>query len=142
MKLRFLFPCVALAFITLAARAQVGLYVNPVGVHVSNSNTDTGPFAFLGDNTTSRTFFGVNIGGYDDFFHGEKVDAGIDVHDTYTKANNATLNSFLIGARVVGKLTNPAFKPYAQFSVGLGTTKPPTSLVHINRVSYGIFGGA
>jgi hypothetical protein len=141
MKLRFLVPCLCLALTTIVAKAQVGLYINPVGVHVSNSNADTGNFAFLGENTTSRTFFGVNIGGYDDFFHGEKFNAGVDIRDSYSKANNATLNSFLIGARVVGKLNNPAFKPYLQVSAGVGSTKAPTSAVRISRATYGISGG-
>jgi hypothetical protein len=141
MKLRFVVPCLILALTALSAGAQVGLYVNPVGIHVSNSSTDSGPFAFLGENASSRTFYGVNIGGYDSFFHGEKIDAGVDIRDSYTKGNNASLNSFLIGARVVGKLANPAFKPYLQLSAGVGTTKPPTSVVHISRGTFDVFAG-
>ncbi len=141
MKLRFLAPCLTLALMTIAARAQIGVYVNPVGIHVSNSTADTGPFAFLGDNVTSRTFYGVNFGGYDDFFHGAKVDVGADLRDSYTKGNNASLNSFLVGLRVLPRLTNTSFKPYAQISVGVGSTKPPTSTVRISRAAYDILGG-
>ena len=141
MKLRLLVPCLTLALMTIAARAQIGLYVNPVGIHVSNSTPDTGTFAFLGDGVTSRTFYGVNIGGYDDFYHTPKLDAGVDVRDSYTKGNNASLNSFLVGARVAGKLTQYSFRPYLQLSVGVGSTKPPTSTVRISRATYDILGG-
>ena len=141
MKLRSLVLCLTLALMTIAAHAQVGLYINPVGIHVSNSKADTGPFAFLGDNATSRTFYGVNIGGYYDFFHAAKADVGIDLRDSYTKGNNASLNSFLVGVRVVARPANYSFRPYAQLSVGVGSTKPPTSTVHISRVAYDIFGG-
>ncbi|WP_158944340.1 hypothetical protein [Granulicella sp. S190] len=140
MKLRFVVSSMVLAITSIAAHAQVGLYINPVGINVSNSTADTGTFAFLGDNVTSRTFFGVNIGGYDDFYHGQKVDAGVDIRDSFSKANNASLNSFLIGGRVVAKLQS-AFKPYGQLAVGVGSTKAPTSSVHTSRVQYGIFGG-
>ena len=141
MKLQFFVSSMVLAITSIAAHGQVGLYINPVGVNVSNSTADSGTFAFLGDNVTSRTFFGVNIGGYDDFYHGEKIDAGIDIRDSFSKANNASLNSFLIGGRVVGKLQSSAFKPFAQFSVGVGSTKAPTSSVHTSRIQYAIFGG-
>jgi len=141
MKLRFLVPCLSLALMTIAARAQIGVYVNPVGIHVSNSTPDTGIFAFLGDGVTARTFYGVNIGGYDEFFHGTRLDAGIDIRDSYSKGNNASLNSFLVGGRVVGRFTNSSFRPYAQLSVGVGTTKPPLTTAHISRATYDIFGG-
>ena len=141
MKLRSLVPCLTLALMTIAAHAQIGVYLNPVGIHVSNSKADTGTFAFLGDGVTGRAFYGVNFGGYDDLYHGEKFDAGIDIRDSYTKGNNASLNSFLVGGRLVGKLTNSSLRPYVQVSVGVGSTKPPTSTVHISRATFDIFGG-
>ncbi len=141
MKLRFLVVCLAPVLLTTAARAQFGLYVNPVGVHVSNSKTDTGSFAFLGENTTSRTFYGANIGGYYDFFHASKADVGVDIRDSIVKGNNASLNSFLVGVRVAAKPIANSFKPYVQISAGVGSSKPPTSTVHLSRVAYGIFGG-
>jgi hypothetical protein len=141
MKLRFVVPCLMFAFMAVAARAQVGLYVNPVGIHVSNSQADTGPFAFLGNGNTSRTFYGVNLGGYYEFFHGAKGDVALDVRDSITKSNNATLNSFLFGLHVAAKPTKYGLKPFAQVSVGVGTTKPPTSSVHLSRGTYGIYGG-
>jgi hypothetical protein len=161
MKLRFLVPCLALALFTVAAHAQdnpstvnpstasyigvgstdVGLYVNPVGIHITNSQADTGPFAFLGDNTTSRMFWGANIGGYVNFYHHPKYDAGIDVRDSIVSGNNARLTSFLVGGRIVAKPIAEKFKPYAQLSVGVGSSKPPTSSVHLSRLQYGIYGG-
>ena len=141
MKLRSLVPCLTLALMTIAAHAQIGVYLNPVGIHVSNSTADTGNFAFLGDGVTGRTFYGVNIGGYDDLYHGDKFDAGVDIRDSYTKGNNASLNSFLVGGRLVGKLANSSFRPYVQLSVGVGSTKPPLSTVHISRATVDIFGG-
>jgi hypothetical protein len=161
MKLRFLVSCLALALINLAARAQdnpsqvnpsnasdisvgstdVGLYVNPVGIHITNSQADTGTFAFLGQNTTARTFYGANIGGYVNFFHAPKFDAGIDIRDSIVSSNNAHLNSFLVGARFIAKPIAESFKPYLQVSVGAGSSKPPTSTVHLTRLQYGIYGG-
>jgi hypothetical protein len=161
MKLRFLVPCIAFAVITLAARAQdnpstvkpstasttgvgstdVGLYVNPIGISIRNSQADTGPFAFLGDNTTSRTFYGATIGGYVNFFHAQKFDAGIDLRDMIVSGNGAHLNSFLVGGRVIAKPLAESFKPYLQLSIGAGNSKPPTSTVHLTRLQYGIFGG-
>lgn len=141
MKLRFLVSCLALAFMTTAARAQVGLYVNPIAIHISNSTPDTGPFAFFGDNKTSRTFWGANIGGYYTLFHGEKFDAGLDIRDSIVKGNNASLNSFLLGARISAKPIRTAFKPYAALLGGVGSSKPPTSSVHESKPQFGIFGG-
>jgi hypothetical protein len=161
MKLRFLVSCLALALINLAARAQdnpsqvnaptasntnvgstdVGLYVNPVGINITNSKADSGTFAFLGDNTTERWFVGANIGGYINFFHAPKYDAGIDIRDSIVSANNARLNSFLVGGRVIAKPIAEKFKPYLQVSVGVGSSKPPTSPIKLNRFQYGIFGG-
>jgi len=169
MKLRFLVPCLvpclvsclAFAITALAAHAQdnpsqvnpstaietgigksdVGLYVNPIGIHITNSQPDTGTFAFLGSNATARTFFGATIGGYANFVHAPHFDAGIDLRDSIVTANNAHLNSFLVGARIMPKPLAESFKPYLQVSVGVGSSKPPTSPIHLNRIQYGIYGG-
>ena len=161
MKLRFLVLCLALALSTFAAHAQdnpspvnpsnasttgvgpgdVGLYVNPVGIHITNSQPDFGTFAFLGDNTTSRMFWGADFGGYVNFFHAQGFDAGIDIRDAIVTGNNARLNSFLVGGRVVAKPIAEAFKPYLQLSVGAGSSKAPTSPIKITRFQYGLYGG-
>jgi hypothetical protein len=143
MKLQVFVPCLALALSTMAAGAQVGLYVNPVATQISNSQVDPDPdpFGFLGANTTSRTFWGANIGGYYEFFHGEKTDVAIDVRDSIVHGNGASLNSFLIGARVSGKPIASLFVPYAQLSGGVGTSKAATSTIRQNRGTFDIYGG-
>ena len=161
MKLLCLAPCLALVLLNVAARAQdnpspvtasteshidvgpgdVGLYVNPVTIHITNSQPDTGVFAFLGDNTTERWFWGANIGGYVNFFHDPKFDVGIDVRDSIVSGNNATLNSFLVGGRIIAKPIAEKYKPYLQLSVGVGSSKAPHSTVHLSRFEYGIYGG-
>ncbi len=161
MKLRFLVPCIAFVVMPLIAHAQdnpstvspssasetgvgsgdVGLYVNPIGIHITNSKPDSGPFAFLGDNTTSRTFYGVDLGGYVNFYHAPKFDAGIDIRDIIVSGDGAHLNSFLVGGRVIAKPLANSFKPYLQVSVGAGSSKPAKSTVHLTRLQYGIFGG-
>jgi hypothetical protein len=120
---------------------DVGLYVNPIGIHITNSKPDSGPFAFLGDNTTSRTFYGVDLGGYVNFYHAPKFDAGIDIRDIIVSGNGAHLNSFLVGGRVIAKPIANSFKPYLQVSVGAGSSKPAKSTVHLTRLQFGVFGG-
>jgi hypothetical protein len=142
MKLWFSVLLSAFFLTSLPAHAQIGIYVNPVAIRVSNSQTDTGVFAFLGENTTSRTFWGVNMGGYYDAFHGEKIDAGIDIRDTIVGANNARMNEFLVGARVVAKTLSPKWRPYLQLSGGVGSTRAPHSTVRANRATFGVFAGA
>ena len=140
MKLRSIAAVAVLALATLAAHAQsqgnVGLYFNPVAIRVSNSNADHGSFAFLGDNSTSQVFYGYGFGGYYDFFHSGPIAAGFDVRESDLHANNAMLRSFLVGARVSAKPFSRPFKPYAQISFGLGTTKAPGSVVHISKFDY------
>jgi hypothetical protein len=161
MKLWSLVLCLMLALSTLTTHAQdnpstvhpsnasttgvgpgdVGLYVNPIANHITNSQADFGTFAFLGDNVTSRTFWGADFGGYVNFFHAHGYDAGIDIRDAVVTANNARLNSFLVGARFIAKPIAESFKPYLQLSIGAGTSKPPTSPIKLTRFQYGIFGG-
>jgi hypothetical protein len=161
MKLRFLVLCLAFPLMNLAALAQdnpstvspsnashtgigstdVGLYVNPIGIGISNSQADSGPFAFLGDGVTSRTFYGVSLGGYVDFFHAPKFDAGIDLRDIIVSGNGAHVNSFLVGGRVVAKPVADVFRPYLQASVGVGSSKAKSSPIHLNRLQFGVYGG-
>jgi hypothetical protein len=142
MKLRYLATVVFLALTTVASHAQVGLYINPIATYVSNSTKDPSTFAFLGANDTSRTFWGVNLGGYDDFFHAANgISAGIDVRWDDLRANNAALKDFLIGIRVSGKPFSRPIKPYIQASVGEGATKAPNSAISVKKVDYRITGG-
>lgn len=144
MKLRYLAIVVSLALTTIVAHAQneIGLYINPIATHVSNSKLDTGPFAYLGPNSTGRTFWGVNLGGYDDFYHAANgITAGIDVRWDDLRANNAVLKDFLIGVRVSDKPFSRPFKPYVQASIGGGATKAPNSAISVKKVDYRISGG-
>ena len=161
MKLQLLVVCLAFALTNLAALAQdnpstvsastasttgvgptdVGLYVNPIGIGISNSKADTGVFAFLGEGATQRTFYGAAIGGYVNFFHAQKYDAGVDLRDIIVSGNGAHLNSFLVGGRVAVKPLAEKFKPYVQLSVGVGSSKAPHSPIKLNRFQLGIYGG-
>jgi hypothetical protein len=145
MKLRSIAAVAVLALATVAAHAQsqgnVGLYFNPVAIRVSNSNADLGQFAFLGDNSTSQVFYGYGFGGYYDFLHAGPLTAGLDMRESDLHANNAMLRSFLVGARVSAKPFKRPIKPYAQISVGVGTTKAPGSVVHISKFDYVLYGG-
>lgn len=142
MKFRFIALVVCLFLTTVAAQAQFGLYLNPIATRVSNSQKDTGPFAFLGDNSTSRMFYGVDMGGYYNFYQQGKTEVGVDVRDSIVHGNSASLNSFMLGIRVAAKPFSSPLKPYLQGSVGVGTSRAPTSTVRINRAQYGIFAGA
>src|ERR1019366_2265470 len=143
MKLRNIAAVVVLGMTTLAAHAQVGLYLNPVAIRVSNSTPDVGPYAFLGQRSTSQVFYGFDLGGYYDFFHAPGgLTAGLDIRESDLHANNAVLKSFLVGARVSGKPFARPIKPYAQISIGVGTTKAPSSSIHANKFDYSIYGGA
>jgi hypothetical protein len=141
MKLRLLVPALAMALASMAAHAQVGLYFNPVVSRVSTSTPDSGPFAFLGQNTTSRIFGGLDFGGYYDFAHYDKATVGFDLRDTIQHGNSASLNSFLFGLRVAAKPLAHNLKPYGQLSFGEGRTKSPLSPIHITKLEYTIFGG-
>jgi hypothetical protein len=107
MKLRYFATVVVLALTTVVAHAQIqnqiGIYINPIATRVSNSTLDTSTFAFLGTTSTARTFWGVDLGAYDDFYHAANgITAGIDVRWDDLHANNAALKDFLIGVRVSG----------------------------------------
>jgi hypothetical protein len=141
MKLRFLVPALALALTTIAAQAQIGLYFNPVVSRISNSTADTGPFAFLGDGQTSQIFGGVDFGGYYGFAHLSKADVSADVRDAIQHGNNASINSFMVGLRLAAHPMAFGLKPYGQFSVGAGRTRPPLSDAHTTRLQYGIYAG-
>jgi opacity protein-like surface antigen len=143
MKLRlFATTLAAVVLSSAAASAQIGVYLNPVAIRVSNSIKDTGPFAFLGQNSTSQVLFGYTLGGYDDFFHSGKLGAGVDMRLSDLHANNAMLRDFMLGIRVSGTPFSRPIKPYVQASVGVTTTKPPESTVHTSKGAYMIYGGA
>ena len=145
MKLRYLATVVVLVLTTVAAHAQeqgnVSLYFNPIAIRVSNTVPDTGPFAFLGQNSTSQVFYGYNLGGTYDFFHAGNIATGFDMRFSDLHANNAMLRNFLVGIRVSARPFSRPIKPYVQVSFGEGSSKAPNSTVHVAKPGYAVFGG-
>jgi hypothetical protein len=141
MRLRYVLAAVVLAAVAASARAQVGVYINPVVTRISNSTPDTGPFSFLGEGVTSRTFGGLDFGGYYDITHGPGTKFGIDARDTIVHANNASLNVFSLAARVEAPPFGHGIRPYAQLAAGAATSKAQQSLVHSTRGMFGVFAG-
>lgn len=131
MKLRHLATVVFLALTTIAAHAQteqgnVGLYFNPIAIRASNSIAESGPYAFLGQNSTSQVFFGYDLGGYYDFFHSGKLATGFDMRYSDLHANNALLRDFLVGIRVSATpLTAPSSRISRHRSVPAPPRLPP-----------------
>ncbi len=141
MKLQWLLPAVGLCLVTLGARAQVGLYVNPMGSRVTDSQADNGVFTFLGQNETSRVFGGVAIGGYYGLTHDPKFNVSVDLRDEVEHGGGALLNEFLIGVRLDGKLSNERWKPYVQVSGGVGTTRGELNVQKANKGAIKVYGG-
>jgi hypothetical protein len=141
MKLRFVLPALALALMTLCtatgANAQVGVYLNPVVTHVGISTADTGPYAFLGDNTTGRFFGGLDYGGYWDFYHQPGFNAGVDMRETILHGNNADLSTFSVAGRVAANPIKYGIRPYAELALGAGRSKA----IHVTKFQFGIFAG-
>ena len=142
MKLRYLVSTLALALTTLAAQAQIGVYVNPIFTHVTNKVPDTGTFAFLGQNGTAQMFGGVNLGGYYTFSQGPHFDLSVDIRDEIEHGNNALLNSFLVSPRLQLHPTIWNTRPYAQIAIGAGTTHSPINQAHTTKPEFGGFIGA
>lgn len=140
MKLRSLVPALIFSLSTIA-HAQTGLYMNPIAIHVTNPQVDTGAFAFLGENSTSQIFYGVNFGGYYNFHHTKPVDIGFDMRDSIVRHDGASLNSFLVGLRVSGKPGSFPVKLYLQPMFGSGTTKPALTTIHKTNFEYSVLAG-
>jgi hypothetical protein len=141
MKLRFLLAAAVLLGTTSAARAQVGLYLNPFATNVSNSVVDNSVFGFLGPDSTSRTFWGVNLGGYYDFYHSGKFTVGGDIRWDDARANNAVLKEFLVGVRFSGQPFKHPWRPYFEAAGGEGSTKAPHSAISERKPDYRFLGG-
>jgi hypothetical protein len=145
MKLRYLATVVGFALTTVAAHAQtsgnVGLYLNPIAIRASNTIAESGPYAFLGQDSKSNVFYGYNAGGFYDFYHSGNFSTGFDMRFADLHANNAMLREFLVGLRFADQPFKRPYKPYIQVGIGDGSTKAPDSTVHISKVDYGIFAG-
>ncbi|HEV2578365.1 MAG TPA: hypothetical protein VGU25_14270 [Acidobacteriaceae bacterium] len=141
MRLRYVLAAVLLAAVAASARAQVGVYINPVVEHIGNSTADTGPFAFFGDGQRSGIFGGLDFGAYYDVTHGPGMKFGVDARDTIVHRNNASLNVFSLAARIESRPTAFGFRPYAELSAGAAVSKAPVSLVHTLQGQYALYGG-
>lgn len=142
MKLRYLASTLALALTTVAAQAQIGLYLNPIFTHVTNSVPDQGTFAFLGQNGTSQMFGGVSMGGYYTFADAQHFDLSADVRYEVEHGNNALLNTFLVAPRIQLHPTVWNVRPYAQLGIGAGTTHSPINQALTTRLAYSVYAGA
>jgi len=141
MRLRYVLAAVVLAAVAASARAQVGVYINPVFTKISNNVPDTGPFAFLGDGATSRNFGGVDFGAYYNISHGPGVKFGVDARDTTVHSNNASLNIFSLAGRVETAPLTHGIRAYAELAAGAATSKAAQAQIHNTRGMFGIFGG-
>ncbi|HXB63094.1 MAG TPA: hypothetical protein VNU94_09630 [Acidobacteriaceae bacterium] len=147
MKLRFLALLLVFSVLPLAAplAAQMqggGLYLNPVAIRITNSVPDTGLFAFLGQNATSKMFYGVNLGGYYDWQAKPHWAVGADMRETIVHSDNAALDSLLFGVRIVDKPFQSPLRLYVEPAFGPGRSKSPYSTVHHTGLETHIFVGA
>ncbi len=141
MRLRYVLPALALAVVAVSAEAQVGVYLNPVVTRISNSTPDNGAFSFLGNGVTSRTFGGLDVGGYYDLTHEPGLKFGVDVRDTIVHANNASLDTFSVGGRVEASPIAYRLRPYAELYAGAARSKAALSVVHSTRAAFGVLAG-
>jgi hypothetical protein len=141
MRLRYVLPALALAVVAVSAEAQIGVYLNPVVTRISNSTPDNGPFSFLGSGVTSRTFGGLDFGGYYDVTRGPGLKLGVDVRETMVHANNAALNTFSVGGRVEASPIAYHLRPYAEVYAGAARTKAALSVVHTTGAAFGVLAG-
>jgi hypothetical protein len=141
MRLRYVLAAVVLAAVAASARAQVGVYINPVFTKISNNVADTGPYAFLGDGATSRNFGGVDFGAYYNISRAPGMKFGVELRDTTVHSNNASLNIFSVAGRVESAPLTHGIRAYAEIAAGAANSKAQQSQVHTTRGMFGIFGG-
>jgi hypothetical protein len=137
MNVRSLIVGAVIAMAPIAVHAQVGLYMNPIAEHVEGTK-DSGYYAFLGQNSTSRWFYGFDVGGYYEHKTAFPFKAGVDIHDSVLHGNGAMLNNFNVGLRLSFR---QRFRPFVEPWVGAGTTRAPFTDVRVTKVAYGVSGG-
>ena len=144
MKLRSLVSAALLMTAAIGAHAQstgnIGLYFNPLATRISNSQVDPTSLSFLGPTSTSRIFWGFQMGGYYDFIHSGPLSFGATVRFSDQHDANADIRNFQVGARVAGALGDH-WHPYVEATVGDGSTKPEKSLVRVSKAAYNVYGG-
>jgi hypothetical protein len=143
MNVRSLIVGVLIAAAPIAIHAQTGIYVNPMAMRISTAKADSGLYAFLGQNSTSAVFWGVNFGAYHDFKTPYSFMAGLDVHDSILHGNGAEINNFDAGLRISGhpSANHVGFKPYIEPFIGSATTRAPFTVIRQTRLEYGVSGG-
>jgi hypothetical protein len=141
MKLRSLLFFVAMAVAPAAAHAQTGLYLNPIAQHITNSVGDKSTFAFLGQNSTSQMFWGIQFGVYSDFKTPYPFKLGLELRDSILHGSGASLNNFLVGIRIAGKPFDNPIKIYIEPVLGSGSSKAPFTAIRLNKIEYGGYAG-
>jgi len=139
MNVRSLIVGAVIAMAPIAVHAQTGIYLNPIATRVSNSVADSGLYAFLGQNSKSEIFYGINFGAYYDFKSTLPFKAGLDMRDSIQHGDGAAMNEFLTGLRISKSFGH--LKPYIEPVVGAGTTRAPFTVLHVTKVEYGVLGG-
>ena len=122
------------------SQGNFGIYLNPYFTHITDSQVDPGSFSFLGLNTKSRMFWGLQGGGYYDFIHSGPLAAGFTLRWSDQHAANASIRDFQVGARVAGTVGN-RLRPYAEVTIGDASTKPEKATIRINKAAYAVYGG-
>ncbi len=140
MKWGKILPACLLGIAAAGAHAQYAAYFNPIVTRVSNSQVDTGTFAYLGQGNTSALRGGVAIGASYLFAEGSHAAFGLDLRDEWQRGSNALLNDFLIGVRAQAKVGD-RLKPYVQVSGGAGTTRAPFTAVRTSKGLVKVYGG-
>jgi hypothetical protein len=139
MNVRSLIVGAVIAIAPIAIHAQTGFYLNPIATRVSNSVADSGLYAFLGQNSKSEVFWGINFGAYHDFKTTLPFNAGVDMRYSIQHGDGAALNQFLTGLRLSKSFGH--LKPYIEPAVGASTTRAPFTVPRFTDVEYGILGG-
>ncbi len=139
-KLARLCPVVLLGLVAVGARAQVSAYFNPIVTRASNSQVDTGTFAFLGNGNTSALRGGVSLGASYMFQSAGRVQFGVDLRDEWQGGGDSLLNDFLVGGRAVYAATD-RLRPYLQISGGAGTTRAPFTAVRTTKAMAKVYAG-
>lgn len=138
MKLqRLLLPFLFLGFASVAASAQVGIYGDFDYTHYTDHSANA-----------STSFYGGGVGVYDDFLHVGPLRAGLDLRGDFLGGNNYRYRDVLAGVRVAAKAPVLPFKPYGQFSVGVGGPRSTGALGagisgshYTTKFTYEVMGG-
>lgn len=139
-KLVKMCPAMLLGLVTIGVRAQVSAYLNPIVTRLSNSQVDTGTFAYLGNGNTSAIRGGVAIGASYMFRSASRVQFGLDMRDEWQGGGDSLLNSFLVGGRAAYAVTD-RLRPYLQVSGGVGTTRAPFTAVRTSKAMAKVYAG-